>query len=248
MGVDVIIIYFGIGMLAGLMSGILGIGGGSVRIPLLNLVGLPLVNAYGINLLIIPFSSMVGAMSHRDNLDRHIAKYVILGGVGGSVVGAFFVGTISSLWLAVLFVTISAVTVIGIYLEKLAPWIARKVNPNPMNITVGTFFLNLLTGMRGGSGGSLFPSFLKTMGLNIRRAIATSLFSTVFTASAGLLVYYGRGDILWLPAVLVLAGSLLGVRIGSLISMRTKPRWLEASLAVVVMALAAIVLYKALIM
>jgi hypothetical protein len=136
-------IYFGIGLFAGFMSGMVGIGGGSVRIPLLNLAGLPLLNAFAINLLVIPCSSSVGAISHRKNLDRKIAAYMIVGGMLGSVAGAFFVGVIPTLMLAIIFVAVSIITVFGIYLERIAPKIARRINPDPKNIATGAFFLNL---------------------------------------------------------------------------------------------------------
>ncbi len=48
-----------IGLFAGLMSGIFGIGGGSVRTPLLNVIGIDLIFTFGINLLTIPFSSSI---------------------------------------------------------------------------------------------------------------------------------------------------------------------------------------------
>ncbi|MEA3253865.1 MAG: TSUP family transporter, partial [Chloroflexota bacterium] len=78
------IAYLCIGLFSGFMSGMFGIGGGSVRIPLLNLAGLPLLSAFGINLLVIPFSSMVGAIAHRKNIDKKIALYMIIGGASGS--------------------------------------------------------------------------------------------------------------------------------------------------------------------
>jgi uncharacterized membrane protein YfcA len=104
MEIALVLIYLCIGLIAGLMSGIFGIGGGSIRIPLLNFAGLPLINAFGINLFVIPFSSLIGAVTHRKNIDRKIAVYVIIGGTLGSVTGAFLVGLISSTVLAILFV------------------------------------------------------------------------------------------------------------------------------------------------
>ena len=45
---------------------------GSVRIPLLNLVGLSLLSAFGISLFVIPFSSFAGALRHRKNITKRI--------------------------------------------------------------------------------------------------------------------------------------------------------------------------------
>lgn len=244
--ITLIIIYVCIGVFAGFMSGMFGIGGGSVRIPLLNLAGLSLLTAFGINLFVIPFSSLVGAISQRKNIDKKIAIYVILGGTFGSVVGAFSVGLISTLVLAIIFVITAFLTVFGIYLNRIAPKLSQKINPNAKNMLGFSFFLNLITGMRGGSGGSLFPPFLRAMKLNVHKAIATSLFVTIFTAIAATIIYWHRGNIIWLPALCVLIGSMIGARFGSKISLRTKPSWLEIGLTIFVVALAFIIIYKAL--
>jgi len=248
------IIYLCVGLFSGLMSGIFGIGGGSVRIPLLNLAGLPLLGAFGINLLVIPFSSSVGAISQRRNIDKKIAMYLIIGGTLGSITGAFFAGLIPTLILAIVFVVTAFITVFGIYLDRIAPKLSQKVNTASLNIIAGSLFLNLITGLRGGSGGSLFAPFLRAMKLDIQRAmkldihraIATSLFVTIFTAIAAVIIYWHRGDIIWLSAIFVLIGSMIGVRIGSRISLKTKPKWLEIGLTMLVIALAFITIYKAL--
>lgn len=70
-----IVIYICIGLFAGFMSGVFGIGGGTVRIPLLNLAGLPLLSAFAINFFVIPFSSSVGAFSQRKNIAKEIVIY-----------------------------------------------------------------------------------------------------------------------------------------------------------------------------
>jgi len=84
------------------------------------------------------------------------------------------------------------------------------------------------------------------MKLDIHKAVATSLVVTIFTALPAIIVYWNRGDISWLPAALVLARSMMGARIGSKMSLRTKPFWLELGLSILVIVLAFIVLYKAL--
>lgn len=238
------IIYLFIGLFSGFMSGMFGIGGGPVRIPLLNLAGLPLLNAFAINLLVIPFSSSIGAITQRRNINKRVAAYMIIGGTLGSVMGALLAGLISVPALVVIFVVVSVTTVLGIYFDRIAPALARKIKPGSWNIIAGSLFLSLVAGMRGGSGGTLFPPFLRVMKLSIHKAIATSLFVTIFTAIAAAAIYWHRGDIVWLPTVFVLIGSVIGARIGSKASLKTKPTWLEGGLAILVVVLAFAIIYK----
>jgi uncharacterized membrane protein YfcA len=240
-----IFMYFCIGLFAGFMSGTFGIGGGSVRIPLLNFAGLPLLTAFGINLWTIPFASTVACIEQKHHVDMRIALRMAVGGTVGSVVGALLAGLIRPLALAIIFVTVSVLTVVGIHLHRFAPRVSERMNPSSQAIVVGSFLLNLITGMRGGSGGTLFPPFLRALKLDVHRAIATSLFITIFTATAAGFVYWRRGDVLWLPALVVLLGSMIGAKIGSKASLRTPPLWLEMGLSVFVLILASLTIYKA---
>jgi len=241
-----LVIYLSIGFFAGFMSGMFGIGGGSIRTPLLYFAGLPLLSVFGINLLVIPLSSFMGSLTHRKNIEWKSAKYVIIGGTLGTVIGAFLTGFMTTLVLAIIFVIVSIITVLGIYFDRISPKLAQKISPKPRIIVSGAFFLNFLTAMRGGSGGSLFPPFLRIMKLDIRKAIATSLFATIFTAIAGAIVFWYRGDITLVPALIVIAGSVSGARLGSLVSLKTKPMWLEIGLSIFIVALALVVVYRAL--
>jgi len=172
-------------------------------------------------------------------------EYVIVGGTLGSIVGALSVGLVPGFALSLLFFITAVITVLLIYMVKIAPALSEKIKPGPANLTVIPFFLNLITGMRGGSGGSLFPPFLKAMKLDVHRAIATSLFVTVFTAAVAIMIYWQRGNIDWVPAVLVLVGSMAGAKLGSMVSLKTKPRWLEMGLSVLIIVLALLTVVKA---
>jgi uncharacterized membrane protein YfcA len=135
------IMYLLIGIFAGFMSGMFGIGGGSIRIHLLYAVGLPLLDPFGINLLVVPFSSLIGAISHRKNIDLKIAKYVIIGGILGTVTGAFLTGLISTLLLTIIFFIVSIITVFGIYFDRLFQKLLRKSIRVPKPLLAERFFL-----------------------------------------------------------------------------------------------------------
>ena len=237
---------FIIGIISGISSGLFGIGGGAVRIPLLTLTGMPMIGAYGINLLVIPFSSLTGAWTHRRNIQWDIAPWIVAGGLMGSVAGALIAGLFHKLVLALIFFFVSLLTVSGIYLEKILPGISKKIKPEKPIFLIGALITNFITGMRGGSGGTLLPSFLRMLKLDMHKSIATSLFTTIFCAMAGAIVYWSRGIIDWKHALIITTGSLIGVQTGSKIALKTKPVWLEASLSVVVVLLAFIALFKVL--
>lgn len=242
-----IIIYLSIGLFSGLGSGMLGIGGGALRIPLLNLAGMPLLQAFGINFLVIPFSSGIGAFTHRKNIKYKFAIFIIMGGLVGSIAGAFFAGMLYKVILAFLFLLVSLLTVTGIYLGKILPKLSKNIRPNPYNLAGGTFLINLVTGMRGGSGGSLFPAYLKFLNINIHNAIATSLFSTIFTALSAFVIYMFKGNVDFINGIAVTIGAISGSKIGSHIALKTKPKWLELILSLVAVTLAISVVVKALI-
>ena len=240
------VIYISIGLFAGFMSGMFGIGGGTVRIPLLNLAGLPLLSAFGINFLVIPFASFVGAITQRKNIAKEIVIYAIIGGVLGEVLGAYSVGFIPTLILALIFVTLCFIVAFGIHSDKLLPKLTQKINPAKKNIFGSSFFVSFITGLRGGSGGQIFPALFKSLGLDTHKAIATSLTVSIFTALGAIPIYWHRGDIIWLPALYVLIGSMIGARTGSKVSLKTRPFWLEIGLTVLIVALAFGVIYKVL--
>jgi uncharacterized protein len=244
-----IVIFILIGLVASFMNGMFGIGGGSIGIPLLYLRGISLLSAFAINLFVVPFTSLVSAVTHRKNIEKKVAVYVIIGGVAGEILGAFcaiYVGSMSPLTLAMIFVVTTFIAVSGMYLDKIAPRVSQKINPDPRGFLFLSFIINLITGLRGGSGGSLLSPFLKAMKLEIHKAIATSLFVTIFTAIAGILVYWKTGNFIWLPALCVLVGSMIGARVGSKLSLKAKPFWLEMGLSALIVILALLTVFKAL--
>ncbi len=81
----------GIGALAGFVSGLLGIGGGLVMVPLLaGWLGMPLKRALGTSLLVIVALVVPGTIVHAalGHIDWGICLALIVGGVPGARLGA----------------------------------------------------------------------------------------------------------------------------------------------------------------
>ena len=237
-----ILFYALIGFVVGVFTGVFGIGGGSVRIPLLAATGMPLVTAFATNMFAIPFSSAIGAYIHRRHIAWSFAGWFSLGGVSGIIIATLFVGSVSSGVLAVLFFVAALITVFGLYLDRISPKLSMLFERSPRNLFFGAFFGNLLIGLRGGSGGTLYPPILRSMRFEMRESIATALFAGCFSSIAALVLYAIGGYIAVVPGLIVAGTGMLGSAFGSHISLRIDGRWLAAGLSITVICLAFLVL------
>ncbi len=79
-----------LGFLVGLLSGMFGVGGGFLTTPLLIFYGIPPTVAVASATTQITGASVSGAMVHmrRGGVDMKMARVMILGGLGGSFIGA----------------------------------------------------------------------------------------------------------------------------------------------------------------
>ncbi|MHB8108520.1 MAG: sulfite exporter TauE/SafE family protein [Syntrophorhabdaceae bacterium] len=94
------------GMLTGFLSGMLGIGGGGIMIPLLViLIGMPQHLAQGTSLLAMVPGSAMGAYTHYKlgNITVRICIGLALGAAIGGYIGATFAHVIPDLYLKILF-------------------------------------------------------------------------------------------------------------------------------------------------
>ena len=79
------------GLLVGVLSGVMGIGGGILLVPILVLgFGFGQQVAQGTSLAAIVPTAIVGAYTHdrADNVDRVAAAWLSVGGVSGALLGA----------------------------------------------------------------------------------------------------------------------------------------------------------------
>ena len=238
-----ILLYAIIGFAVGLITGVFGIGGGSVRIPLLVMTGMPLIVAFATNMFSIPFTSATGAYVQRNNIDWKIVWWFIAGATIGIIIATLFVGIVSSRVLAVMFFLAAIATVLGLYLENISKRASDAIKADRKTLFASAFFGNLIIGLRGGSGGSLFPSLLRSMHIEMHRAVATSLFAGLFSSIAALAIYAYSGRVLIIPGLVVAGTGILGSYVGSRVSMNADEKWLKLGLAVIVVGLALTVVY-----
>lgn len=208
-------------MSGGILSGLVGVGGGIVFVPgLVYAGGWDIKDAVAASLAIIVFSSLSGTLRNSrsdDPVDWRVAGLLSLVVAPSSLIGVFvsraspeFVVEVAFavLLLALVYPTVRGR---GEYAED------RKNLPLALVLLAG-IFIGALSGLVGVGGGVVMvPLMVIGMGLSTKGAVSTSLAVVMFTGVVGAAGYVATGfretqDLLSLPPLIV--GSVIGAPLG----------------------------------
>ncbi len=106
----------GIGGIIGLLSGLLGIGGGFLLTPILMMIGVPptIAAASGTNAIVATSSSGVAAHFRLNNVDFKMGAILLLGGLAGSGIGVHLVHILRQLGSADLAISLTYIVMLGL--------------------------------------------------------------------------------------------------------------------------------------
>ncbi|GET42631.1 sulfite exporter TauE/SafE family protein [Microseira wollei] len=211
------------GFLSGIMSGLLGIGGGFIVVPLLVSLGYTPIQAIATSTLVIVMSSISGSVQNwlMGYLDY---KRVIQLGVPALVtapIGVYLVDRIPPYLLLVIF---GVFLIASIFLAEIRKSLASEAIDgnnesefNPVLSRIGTGGVTgILTGLLGVGGGTvLVPLQMLLLGEPIKLAIQTSLGVIVVTAVSACTEYVFEGKVLFIQGLLLGAGGLIGSQIST---------------------------------
>ena len=187
-----------IGLVAGLLSGAFGVGGGVLIVPaLVVILGMQQRLAHGTSLAAVVPISVVGATSYLigGNVDLGVAGLLMIGTVAGAIWGVKLLGWLSETWLRWLFIAFMILVAVRMFFEvpnrdasvELTGWLVL--------ILIG---LGLLTGVLSGLlgvGGGVFMvpvlilflelSDITAKGVSLLVVIPTGLIATFFSLRKG---------------------------------------------------------------
>lgn len=105
-----------IGAIIGLLSGLLGIGGGFLMTPILMMIGVPptVAAASGTNAIVATSSSGVAAHFRLHNVDHKMGAILLSGGLAGSWAGVHLVRVLRQLGSADLVITLTYIVMLGL--------------------------------------------------------------------------------------------------------------------------------------
>ena len=243
---DLLLIASG-GLLAGLVGALMGVGGGIVAVPFLNLVvGVPIHSAAAAG-LISTLSVSCGAAGRylrRGGLvDIHTALRLEFFAAAGGLLGGIVVGWLRGPVVQILFAVTLVYACVHIVRSARRPGgDSGAAGTSPLR-TLITFCLcfsaGVLSGLLGIGGGIVVvPVLHLVLGLPFKSATATSNFMMGLTAVPALCGFVSRGDLDLYVAAPLAAGVLLGASIGARIMPRIKTPVLKMGFALLLAAAA----------
>jgi len=200
----ILILLLLLGSAAGLLAGLLGIGGGIILVPLFLWV-FPLVGfdpqvvvhaAFGTSLAIIIPTALSSTLGHRKrgNVEWHQVLWLSAGGAAGAFAGGALAANLSGVWLKGLFGLMQILVALKLFLfhPHLPPERSDRVPP----------WLLVLVGLIGGTFSAFFgvgggviavPLMVIVLQLPIHLAVGNSSALIVVSSLAGTLSYIMHG-------------------------------------------------------
>lgn len=238
-----------IGLVAGVLGGGLGVGGGIILVPLLIFVGFERHRAHATSLAAIVFIAVAGAISFGVSGEINVALGVTvgIGGIVGSVLGATLMNKISARSLTIIFGVILLVASMRLILGgNPLPGTADLGDVAQTSIALGVGLVaGFFAGLAGVGGGVVIvPSSIFLLGLDQHQAQGTSLVAIIFTATAGTIVNLKNHNVRPVDALTAGAGGVVGSIAGSQLALGASARSLSLIFGFLVLFVALRSLYR----
>ncbi len=251
------IFYLGLGAISGLISGLFGLGGGAIIVPLLIFAfaaqGIsPEISthlAIGTSLATIVVTALSSTYTHHQKgaIRWDLVMRVTPGILAGSVLGGILAISLEGVLLQLMFG--GFMIFVGLQMLLYKPVTLQRAAPKaPLLAVVGTG-IGGISALFGIGGGVLTTPFLAHFGVRIHQAVGSAAACGLPIALASTMVYGGSNPVgeqlpgaslgyIFLPAWLgIIIASTPFARVGALLAHRSNERMLKRSFGWVVLVL-----------
>ena len=244
-----------IGFVAGILSGMFGVGGGFLTTPILILGGIPPAVAVG---------------SEANHIDLVMGLVLLIGGICGSVLGVYlfkFLSIIGRIEEVIAFAYIFFLGSVGLYmlLESLKSKRRKALGNNtklhvhgwfhglPLRIKFRrsklyisiipplliSFIIGILASIMGVGGGFiLVPAMIYLLGMSTQVVIGTSLMQVLFVSITSTIMHaYVNQTVDIILSAFLLLGGVFGVQVGAIIVQKISGEVIRMLLGIIIITL-----------
>lgn len=223
-----VLVLLAIGAAAGMLSGMFGIGGGVVLVPLLVAAGLDHRRAAATSLLAILPSAIAGSITYlaQGQVDFIAAAVIAVGAIVGSFIGSHLLKRLPLAWLRWLFIGMVALVAVRMFLIVPVRGDALEISPL---LVLGYLALGLVMGIAAGMfgiGGGIIavPALVAIAGVSDLIAKGTSLLVIVPTSISGTVANLRHGFVDLRAGIIVGLAASGGSVLGAFIALGMPPQ------------------------
>lgn len=240
------ILVLALSIVVGLTLGLLGGGGSILMVPLLTYVaGMDAREAITTSLFVVGVTSLASLPPHARA--RHVRWVPGLVFAAASMSGAFLGGLASAAIPATVLMVAFAIIMLAsarnmIRGRKKAAGAEAKGRSVLLYIPVG-LVVGLVTGLVGAGGGFLIvPALVLLAGLQMKRAVGTSLLVIALNSASGMLGHLNSTAVNWPLTLLITAAAIIGSLIGARLASKVPEQRLRRGFGYFVLAMGVFVL------
>jgi len=231
-----------VGFVAGVLSGLFGVGGGAVTTPAINVfLGGTAIQAVATPLPAIFPTSLVGALTYgrAGEVSFRAFGWAVGPGIAGAIIGAGLTDVVNAHLLLVITSVLIGWTAVEVIRGR-RPRTAWERGKTPgwkygaIGLVAG--FVSGLLGLGGGI--VMVPAFTAILGMPLKRALGTSLVTIAALVIPGTIVHAALGHIDWAIVLVLTIGVVPGARIGSKLALGAKERTLRLGVGAFLFAVA----------
>lgn len=245
------LLLFILGLLGGALSGLLGIGGGIIMVPLL-LYTPPALGFAPLGMKLVAgmtaVQSFAGALSGAFGHQRFKRiHWPLVASIGVPMTVASFIGSrysvaVSEQVMLLVFALMALTASLLMFLPKRDARLEEQLDDvhinRPLAFLIGSV-IGTSAGIIGQGGAFLYiPAMLYLLHIPTRICIGSALAIGILSSGAVLLGRLGTNQIPWQDSLIVVAGVIIGAQLGTLLSQRTPRVVLRRVLAVIIIATA----------
>ena len=231
-----------VGLGAGVLAGVFGIGGGVLTTPAVRLLlGYPALVAVGTPLLALIPGAVAGAAMHVRSGEANVRTGLVVGAWGALSAAVGARGSAAAGGTAVMLVTAVVIVWGAISILRRPPTeavvgitsVPAAVGRRPVAVAVTGIATGLYSGFLGlGGGVVLVPILHRFFGYSMKAAVGTSLVAISVLAVPGALMHWWLGHVDLMLAVGLGVGAVPGAVIGARLAGAASDRGLRTGFAV----------------